>query len=106
KPSSEGAKQNALISAIMGIKWYAEVVNQHVGKRLNLELLANRLERDPVLGISAVCAKACASTLIGSLKYAGFMAPDGTVAIPGSTSVPASGNGQPAKSPAKEQSVA
>lgn len=82
KPSAEGAKQAALTQAIMGIKIYADIVNQHVGRKINLELVTNGLEKEPGLLISRACAKVCASTLEKSLKIAGFISADGTVVIP------------------------
>jgi len=82
KPSAEGAKQAALTQAIMGIKIYADIVNQHLGRKINLELVTNGLEKEPGLQISRACAKVCASTLEKSLKIAGFISADGTVAIP------------------------
>jgi hypothetical protein len=82
KPDTTDAKQNALIQAIMGIKLYADIVNQHVGKKINLDLITNRLEKDAALSITRACAKICAYTFDSSLKFAGFIAPDGTVSIP------------------------
>lgn len=87
KPSAEGAKQAALTQAIMGIKIYADIVNQHVGRKINLELVTNGLEKEPELLISKACAKVCASTLEKSLKIAGFISADGTVVIPLTDSV-------------------
>lgn len=85
KPDTDDGKQVALTKAILGIKVYADIVNQHVGKRLNSELIANRLEKDEVLSITKACAKVCAGALASSLKFAGFITADGTVAIPSVT---------------------
>ncbi len=82
KPDTDGAKQGALTQAVMGIKVYADIVNQHIGKRLNTELVANKLEKDETLSITKACAKVCASVLATSLKFAGFISADGTIAIP------------------------
>lgn len=82
KPDTDGAKQAALSQAIMSIKTYAEIVNLHIGKRLNVDLIANKLEKDSALSITKACAKICATVFISSLKVAGFVAQDGTVAIP------------------------
>jgi hypothetical protein len=82
KPDTDDARQSALTQAIMGIQVYADIVNQHVGKRLNVELIANKLEKDDNFGISKVCAKACAVAFAESLKFAGFIRPDNTVGIP------------------------
>ena len=82
KPDTDGAKQAALTQAIMGIKVYAEIVTQHIGRRLNTELIANKLEKDETLSITKACAKVCASAFATSLKFAGFISADGTVALP------------------------
>lgn len=82
KPDTTEAKQNALTQAIMGIKTYADIVNQHIGKKINIELITNRLEKDAALSISKSCARICALTFHSSLMVAGFILPDGTVAIP------------------------
>lgn len=82
KPDSEHAKQAALTQAIMGIKAYADIVNENLGKKLNSDLLANKLEKDEVLSISSSCARICATVLVSSLKFAGFISADGTVAMP------------------------
>jgi hypothetical protein len=82
KPDTTDAKQSALTQAIMGIKTYADIVNQHIGKKINIELITNRLEKDAALSISKGCARICALTFHGSLIFAGFIMPDGTVAIP------------------------
>jgi hypothetical protein len=82
KPDTDDAKQNALNQAILGIKTYADIVNLHIGKRVNLDLIANKLEKDPTLSISHTCAKVCASAFLSSLKFAGFILPDGTVIVP------------------------
>jgi hypothetical protein len=89
KPEMEGAKQAALTHAIMGIKVYADIVNQYVGKRLNTELIANKLERDETLSITKACAKVCASAFAISLKFAGFISADGTVTVPSGANSPA-----------------
>ena len=82
KPDTDDAKQNALTQAIMGIKTYADIVNQHIGKRVNIDLITNKLEKDTALSITKSCAKTCASVFASSLKFAGFISADGTVAIP------------------------
>jgi hypothetical protein len=89
KPDTHDAKQSALTQAIMGIKIYADIVTQHIGRKINLDLIANRLEKDTSLSITHVCAKVCASTFLNSLKFAGFISGDGTVVIPsGGSSAP------------------
>jgi len=82
KPDTDGAKQAALTQSIMGIKTYADIVNLNVGKKINADLLANKLEKDDSLSISKSCAKTCAAVFLSSIKFAGFILPDGTIAIP------------------------
>ena len=82
KPDTDVAKQSALTQAIMGIKIYADIVNQHVGRRVNTELIANKLEKDTALSITKPCAIVCAGVFARSLKLAGFVAQDATVMIP------------------------
>jgi hypothetical protein len=98
KPDTEDARRNALTHAIMGIKTYADIVNAHIGKKINLQLITNKLEKDAALSISTACARICALTLDGSLKFAGFISADGTVSIPGGTPAPANA---PVTPPAK-----
>lgn len=90
KPDTDDGKQVALTQAIMGIKVYADIVNQHIGRRLNTELIANKLEKDTTLSITTACAKVCANVFASSLKFAGFIAADGTVVVPssGTTTAP------------------
>jgi len=88
KPDTDGAKQNALAQSIMGIKTYAEIVNLNVGKKLNTDLLANKLEKDDALSITKACAKVCANVFVSSLKFAGFISSDGTIVIPNGASPP------------------
>ena len=82
KPHTDAAKQEALTQAIMGIKVYEDIVNLNVGKKLNTDLLANKLEKDGALSITKPCAIVCAGVFARSLKFAGFISGDGTVVIP------------------------
>jgi len=88
KPDTADAKQNALTQAVMGIKIYADIVVQHVGKKVNLELITNRLEKDASLSITRSCAKICAYAFDSSLRIAGFISVDGTVVIPSGVVAP------------------
>ncbi len=90
KPDTENAKQAALTQAIMGIKVYADIVTENIGKRLNTELIANKLEKNEALSITKACAKVCAGVLAISLKFAGFISADGTVTLPVANLSPAS----------------
>ncbi len=88
KPDTDGAKQAALTQAIMGIKTYADIVNLNIGKKLNIDLLANKLEKENALAITKSCAKICAAVFVNSLKFAGFISPDGIITIPTGTAPP------------------
>jgi hypothetical protein len=80
KPETDDGKQNALTLAIMGIPAYADLVEKHIGKRLNVELVSNGLAK--AFSITDTCATQCAKVLVSSLKFAKFISADGTVAIP------------------------
>ena len=82
KPDTDGAKQAALVQAILGIKVYADIVNLNVGKKLNVDLLSNKLEKDAALSITKACAKICATVFVSSITFAGFISTDGTIVIP------------------------
>lgn len=107
KPDTDGAKQSALVQAVMGIKIYADIINQHISKRLNVDLIANKLEKDSTLSITKSCAKICAKVFIDSVKIAGFISQDGTVAIPTGTDLPAKppASEPPPKSPPKVEEL-
>jgi hypothetical protein len=80
KPDTDGAKQNALTQAIMGIPAYSELIQQHIGKRLNSQLVSNSFARS--LGLTDAGAGVCARVFISSAKFAGFISNDGTVVMP------------------------
>lgn len=87
KPDTDDGKLNALVKSIMGIKIYADLINSYNGKKINVDLLANKLEKDDALSITNACAKVCATAFVESLKFAGFISGDGTVGIPTMTGV-------------------
>lgn len=102
KPETDDAKQNALTQAIMGIPAYAELVQRHIGKRLNTELVSNSLAK--TFGLSDSCATQCARVFVGSLKFAGFIGIDGTVLLPsGVPPVQPTTNGAPLAEPTKQK---
>jgi hypothetical protein len=108
KPDTDDAKQAALSQAIMGIKTYADIVNPHVGKKLNVELIANKLEKDSILSITKSCAKVCATVFASSLKFAGFISSDGTVVIPTGATLPSTApvvEAPPQKDPPKNDDL-
>jgi len=78
KPDSDGADQRALADAIFSIQPYSEIVDKFKGKKLNTELVANGLSKS--FNLSDACAKNCAKVFESSLKFAGFLAADLTVA--------------------------
>lgn len=79
KPHDEGAAQMALNVAIMGIPIYADLLTKHEGKKINIALLANSLERD--LRLTPGCASTCAKVFFASIKFAGMVRGDGTVGV-------------------------
>jgi hypothetical protein len=88
KPDNENARVAALRDAIMGIQLYADEVNKLIGKRINNLYVANSFQK--VLPLTDGCAAECAINFERSLKFAGFLATDGTVVIPGlETTTPA-----------------
>lgn len=80
KPDREDAKQAALTLSVMAIPAYADLVQRHIGKKINTKLVSHSFSRS--LGLSDSCASACARAFVSSLKFAGFISPDGTVATP------------------------
>lgn len=88
KPDREDAKQAALTLAVMAIPAYADLVQRHVGKKINTELVSHSFSR--TFGLTDSCAGVCARAFVSSIKFAGFISPDGTVAMPsGGTALPA-----------------
>jgi hypothetical protein len=80
KPDSDGAERRALIDSINSVAFYAETLIQlSSGKRLVVDLIANRFSRS--LNLTDPCAAICARAFEGSLKFAGLLAPDGTVLV-------------------------
>ena len=80
KPDREDAKQMALTKALTAIPAYAELVQRHVGKKINQELVSHGFARS--LSLADSCASICARAFVSSLKFAGFISLDGTVALP------------------------
>jgi|GEM_PF-1860932 len=77
KPDSEDAKSKALTDSIMGIPAYAELIQSHQGKRINLEIVANGFMRK--FSLTKPGASLCARAFASSIKTAGFLTPDGTL---------------------------
>jgi hypothetical protein len=79
KPDTEDAKSKALTDAILGIPTYAELIQSHHGKRINLEIVANGFARKHFL--TKPGASLCARAFVSSIKTAGFLNTDGTIGI-------------------------
>ncbi|WP_395746630.1 hypothetical protein [Prosthecobacter sp.] len=77
QPTQEGSKEEALAQAALSHQYYAQWVSRLSGRRLNLELVTNDIERE--YGLTKPCAKRCAEVLADSLRFAGLMLPDGIV---------------------------
>ncbi|MGA2266143.1 MAG: hypothetical protein ABSH10_06900 [Phycisphaerae bacterium] len=80
KPHDEQMKARVLAEAILGIPAYAELHKRYVGKKLNVELLANGIAKD--FHFSDDCARTCAKTFEASLRFAGMLSTDGVVCGP------------------------
>lgn len=83
KPDGDAVRTNALKDALLGIQPYSEEINRNVGKRLNLQYIANSFAKN--FAIDAGCANECARVFEASLKFAGFFTPDGLVTVPSAT---------------------
>jgi hypothetical protein len=79
KPHEEGMQAGILADAVLGIPQYADWVNELVGKKLNVELLGHKIEKDRTLNLTSGCALICARTFENSLKFAGMLSDDGSV---------------------------
>ena len=64
----------------MGIPAYAELVRINIGKKLNIDLLGNSFGKS--FNLTQIGQDLCARAFVSSLKFAGFIGPDGTLAIP------------------------
>jgi hypothetical protein len=80
KPDREDAKQAALTQAITAIPAYADLVQRHVDKKINIELVSHSFSR--LMNLTDSCATVCANAFVSSLKFAGFIGLDGSVALP------------------------
>lgn len=77
KPDTEDAKSNALNNCIMGIPAFAELVQSHQGKRINLDIVANGFMRK--FPLTKAGASLCARVFVSSVRTAGFLTQDQTI---------------------------
>lgn len=77
KPETEDGKSRALADSISAIPAYADLLQNHQGKRVNLEIVANGFMRKFFLTKPA--ANLCARAFASSIKFAGLLGPDGTI---------------------------
>ena len=77
RPDTDTAKPQSLVDAIGGIRYYAELVEKHRGRKVNAELLANGIVK--MFNLTDACASICANAFISSLKFAGMLSSDGVV---------------------------
>ncbi len=84
-PHEEGMAASILKESIMSIPTYAELVKSYAGKKLNVDMLANRLVKDRHLTLS--CALYCTRAFETSIKFAGLLSDDGVVGSPGTKPV-------------------
>lgn len=66
KPDSEETKASALADAMYSVPTYVELIEKHVGKKLNFEMLMNGIARS--YGLADSCAQLCARAFITSVK--------------------------------------
>ena len=76
-PHEEGMATAILRESVMGIPAYAELVRGYSGKKLNADLLGNRMVKE--LNLTPGCALICAKAFETSLKFAGLLSDDGVV---------------------------
>jgi hypothetical protein len=86
KPDTDDAKSVALQDAVMGIPAYAEEIERHIGKKLNVQFVAHAWEKAKPL--TSECALICAKVFESSIRTAGYILPDGTVSRPSSSAMP------------------
>lgn len=99
KPKSDEARTKALRDAVMDIPLYAKEIDRFNGKKLNLQYVANAFGES--LQISDTCASTCAKVFESSIKFAGFLSPDGTLELPSNSNgaKPAVAENPPAATP-------
>lgn len=76
-PTTDDSKNKALLESIMGVPYYAEFLNGHAGKKMNVELVGNDIARKFV--VSKGCGKRCAKVFESSLRFAGLLSPENVV---------------------------
>ena len=77
KPDTENAKEKALNGSILGIPPYAELLQNHQGKRINLDIVANGFMRK--FALTKPAASICSRVFANSIKTAGLSGSDGTI---------------------------
>ena len=77
KPHDEQMKAKVITAAIMGIPAYRGLIERYAGKKINIELVANAIEKEQNLTHS--CALTCARVFESSLRFAGMLSADGCV---------------------------
>jgi hypothetical protein len=76
-PTADNSKPKALTEAVQGIAYFSDVLAQHGGKRLNIELIGNDIARK--LNVSKTCGKRCAKVFETSARFAGLLSPENLV---------------------------
>jgi hypothetical protein len=77
KPDGDDVRSRALQEAVTGIAPYAEEIQRHAGKRMNVAFVANSFAAK--FGLTDGCATTCAKVFEASLRTAGLLALDGTI---------------------------
>jgi len=79
KPTDEGAKRQALVTALRNVVGYQKIMERYSGRRLPpVDILRNSIEREFLLIPEG--ASVCAEVFLRSMQQAGIVASDGTLA--------------------------
>lgn len=76
-PTADDSKSKALTEAVQGITYFSDVLTQHGGKRLNIELIGNEIARK--FNVSKTCGKRCAKVFEASARFAGLLSTENLV---------------------------
>lgn len=86
KPHDEQMKARVVVEAITGIPGYRDLIDRYAGKKINIELVANSIEKK--MSLTHSCALVCAKAFESSLRFAGLLSSDGVVQTAPATGLP------------------
>ncbi len=99
KPDTEHAKDKALNGSIQAIPAYVELLQNHQGKRINLDIVGNGFMRR--FALTKPAASVCARVFANSIKTAGFLGSDGTITTMAAAAATNETNGDKVTPPVK-----